>query len=139
MITTFNKKGMLDDVFDLLALVIIPVFGLLFLNLALNQNIINSHQASLENVQDFRRLDSAISNIRIQLQSGETIEPEEIDKLIAESKVLGGRVITNCRDYRKKEDCAQDIVGLHKDSAGKCLWEEESRQCVYFMPVEVRR
>ena len=130
----FNKKGMLDYVLDVLVMVIVPLFGLLFLNLVLSQNISGRQQASVENIADFKRLDSAASHLLLQLQSGEAIEPSEIDQLIAQSKVLGGKTITSCQDYWNKEDCRQDIVGLHQDANGRCRWEEEFQHCIYYLP-----
>lgn len=131
----WNKKGMLDDVLDMLALIIVPMFGLLFLNLIFNQNIIDSHEAAIADINEFKRIDSATSNLLVQIQSGETVDPNEIDKLVEESKVLGGRTITNCRDYWNQDDCTKDTMDLHPNSVEECFWQEEKEQCIYFRKV----
>lgn len=135
----FNKRGMMDDLFDFLFTIVMAVFFFTFLNYQLNAGIELSNANSLDKAADFQRQESAVNNLRRQIQHGEPVEPDKVGELIAQSKVLGGRTITNCRDYWNKEDCNQDVVGLHKNSPDKCLWEEESRQCIYFVPVAVRR
>lgn len=126
----WNKKGFLDDTLDLLAIVVVPIFGLLFLGLVLNQNIIDSHKASAESVHDFKRLDSATSNLLVQIQAGEEIDPKKIDKLIKESKTPGGKTITDCSDYWAKEDCNNDLVKIKvEDDRHRCGWNEALQKC----------
>ncbi len=130
-----NKRGMLDDLFDLSFMVVIFLFALIFVNGALSYNIQKSQTISLQQAADTNRMLSAITNLRTQIYQGNTIDPQDLDLRIAQSKVLGGKVISGCWDYYTAQDCNDDVVGLYAESGDYCSWSESRKQCDYHAQV----
>lgn len=124
-----NKKAMMDDFFDLIFTVMVSFFLLFFLNFTFQGSVETSNKQSLEHLADFKRLDSAINNIRVQLHDGESLEGKDLPHLIQNSKILGGKVITNCRDYFTKEDCTTDQVSIHTENNLVCSWNNNLKKC----------
>jgi hypothetical protein len=85
----------------------------------------------LEHLADYKRLDSAITNLRVQLSQHHNLNHKNIPTLIENSKIIGGKVITNCRDYFAKEDCAKDIVNIHSSYSDNlyCEWNDNLKTC----------
>src|SRR3989344_5055612 len=121
-----DKRGILDDVFDYLFLVLVGVFMLFFLGNYLNAPIENGKEFSLRNLAQFHYQESAIQNIRVQEYSGLQVDPQAVDLMIQNSKVLSGKVITSCRDYTTKVDCSGDAVGI---SFTGCSWDSAGEVC----------
>lgn len=130
-----NKRGMLDDLFDLLFTVIISFFLLFFVNAALLSTVEQSQSVSLKEAATMNQALSAITNLRVQVHQGAAINPSEIESKIASSKVLGGRVITGCEDYYASEDCNNDVVGLYTKSADSCQWSDAQKSCQFIPEV----
>lgn len=125
----FNKKGMMDDLFDFLFTVMILFFLFFFINGALNSSIKENQAKSLDSIAEIKRIDSALNNLRGQMQEVD-LDPDLIDEKIAQSKVLGGKTITDCPDYWTKEDCNQDVVGIkQRDTDFYCGWSEALQRC----------
>ncbi len=126
----FGKKAMMDDFFDFLFTVIAAVFLFYFLTFTLNQGVKESDNQALDELSTFRRLDSGVNNLRLQLYEGQSLTPKEIGVKIEKSKILGGKVITGCADYFTKADCEKDSVAIHEDDDNnKCIWKESSKNC----------
>ncbi len=116
-----HKKGMLDDLFDLMFTVLVGFFLFFFLNGVLNAGIDRSHDQSLLHLDSFRVKDSAINNLNVQVQEGVFTDPRQIEHRIALSSVLEGRVITSCSDYWREHDCVVDTM---KVTDGSCVWRD---------------
>ncbi|MBU0727479.1 hypothetical protein KKA95_02235 [Patescibacteria group bacterium] len=112
-----GKKGMMDDLFDFFFTLAASVFLLLFIGAALRGGIESSNQQSLNEVADFKQIDSAINNLRVLLNEGTNLETIDIDEMVRNSQVLGGYTITTCYDYIKDIDCTPDPIGV-----GPCIW-----------------
>jgi len=126
-----HKKAMMDDFFDLIFTVMVCFFLLFFINFTLQSSTNNSNKQSLEHLADYKRLDSAITNLRVQLSQHHNLNHKNIPTLIENSKIIGGKVITNCRDYFAKEDCAKDIVNIHSSYSDNlyCEWNDNLKTC----------
>ena len=133
----FNKRGMLDDLFDLVFTGVISFFLLFFVNNALLHTIEQSESASLHEAADTNKILSAIANLRTQANMDNSLVSSEINQKIDQSKVLGGKVITNCNDYYTKEDCDNDVVGITSTSADYCQWSDTQKTCQYVPEVVV--
>lgn len=114
-----NRKGMLDDLFDLLFTVIVGFFLFFFLNGVLNAGINQSHDRSLRELDSFRLKDSALNNLKVQVQEGVLNDPASINQQVAASRVLEGRTITSCADYWREHDCDVDSLSI---AGGDCTW-----------------
>ena len=131
----FNKKAMMDDVFDFFFTIIAAIFLYFFISAALMGGIKNSNEKSLTDISDFKRIDSGINNLRVQNQEGiRNLELLSLDKVVKESKVLGGKIITTCRDYLNQQDCTTDVVRVNMGRE-YCSWDESG--CHTIVPVEV--
>ncbi|HLC71266.1 MAG TPA: hypothetical protein VJI32_04610 [Candidatus Nanoarchaeia archaeon] len=133
-----DKRGILDDVFDYLFLVLVGIFMLFFLSNFLNAPIENGKEFSLKNLAKFHYQESAIQNIRVQESSGLQINHQNVEHLMQQSKVLGGKVITSCSDYFSRVDCTADAV---KISTTGCAWNSEINRCslAFKEPAEIGR
>lgn len=116
-----NRKGMLDDLFDLLFTVIVGFFLFFFLNGVLNAGINQSHERSLLELDSFRLKESAINNLWVQVQEGVLNDPASINQQVAASRVLEGRTITGCSDYWREHDCIVDTLDI---TDGSCTWQD---------------
>ena len=127
----FNKKAMLDDLFDFLFTITTAFFLLIFLGAILNGGVNESNKQAITRVAEFRQTESAVNNLRIQIyQQDNFFTIEEIDDQVAGSKVLAGRVITGCPDYITKTECNGDAVGIHKNNQGlSCDWYDDNGDC----------
>lgn len=124
-----NKKGMMDDFFDFIFTVIIAFFLFSFIFWTLDYSVQNSNEASMEVLRDYQRLDSGVNNLRSAVYLGYNYEGVDLNAKIKETKVLGGKTITNCNDYFTKEDCDSDRVASEKTAEYKCAWNEEMKKC----------
>lgn len=70
----FNKKGMLDDVLDLMAFVLIAVFSLFFIYAALISGIDGRNAQSLYNVASVVRLHNAVIGQQNDFHEGKPLE-----------------------------------------------------------------
>ena len=127
----FNKRGMLDDLFDFLFTITAAFFLLIFLGTILNGGVSESNEQAITKVAELRHKESAINNLRIQIyQQDNFFSIEEIDDQVAGSKVLAGRVITGCSDYITEVDCNADTMGIVENYPGtSCNWKEG--KCVF--------
>ena len=127
----FNKKAMLDDLFDFLFTITTAFFLLIFLGAILNGGVNESNKQAITRVAEFRQTESAVNNLRIQIyQQDNFFTIEEIDDQVAGSKVLAGRVITGCSDYITRTDCTSDAVRIYTNTPGfSCDWDEEDGEC----------
>lgn len=112
-----GKKGMLDDLFDLIFTVVISFFLLFFVNAALLHSVQQGQQASLQDSTEMNKALSALANKRIQINLG--------------------LPITGCGEYYTKEDCENDAVGLYAQSPDYCRWNEAQKVCQYVPEVVV--
>lgn len=128
---SFHKRGMLDDLFDLIFTVVISFFLLFFVNAALLNSVQQGQEASLREVAEANKIFSALANLRTQANTGPALDPAQIETKITQSQVLGGRVITDCYDYYASEDCNHDAVGLYAQSPDYCRWNEAQKVCQY--------
>ncbi len=126
-----NKKGMMDDLFDFLVTVMAIVFLLFFVGGIMMRSVEHSNSQSVSALSELRRVDSALNNLRVQLQEGSNLETADIPQLIEKSTVLEGRVITSCADYWAREDCENDIVQI---GGFACRWKEAAQRCAYVPP-----
>jgi hypothetical protein len=123
-----GKKGLLDDFFDLLFMVIGAFFIFIFISAVLLGSVKKSNVQSLESYSDIKRLESGVNNIRVKVYDNEYIKANQIDKMVKESKVLGGYIISICQDYRSETDCINDAAGV---SGKTCSWIND--QCTRVM------
>lgn len=127
-----NKKAILDEYFDLIFTLAAVFFLFFFLSFALKSGTANAEEASLKKVSNFNFISSAIANLRVQEAQDYGLDTDKINEQIANSKKLGGKTITNCRDYIVKEDCNQDIVGLTKNLPHTaCIWKDSAEECLF--------
>lgn len=120
----------MDDLFDFLFTVFVAFFLLFFISVAWQGAAQASEQQSLEALSKFRQRDAAIDNLRVASAQGYNLERVDIEQKIAHSKVLGGRTITECGDYAAASDCQQDTVSLHATPNLRCVWSDETQQCL---------
>ena len=127
----FNKRGMLDDLFDFLFTITTAFFLLIFLGAILNGGVNESNEQAVSRVAEFRQTESAVNNLRIQIyQQDNFFTIEEIDDQVAGSKVLAGRVITSCPDYITKTECNGDAVSIYTNIPGfSCDWYDDNGEC----------
>ena len=119
----FNKKGMMDDLFDFVFTVTSLFFLLFFLSIYFTSNVIHSHEISTTNIADFKRIDAALNNLQLQSHEGFT-DPDNIDSQISSSNIWNGKVITTCHDYNRENDCNTDPMG--KGGQLSCEWSGNS-------------
>ncbi len=121
-----GKQGILGDVLDLSYLIAGAIIILVVASLALTSGINDSNHKSLVELGDFKRVDSAIANIKVLTAGGEQIDPSQVEDLIKRSKVFAGRTITSCFDYRNEEDCNTNPVRVGSSKAGiyACRWHD---------------
>lgn len=126
-----NKKGMMDDFFDLIFTVIAAFFLFIFITAALQGGIKDSNQRAVMEVNDFKRAEAAINNLRVNMYQGYNLEGTDLTRKITSSRELGGRTITTCSDYLEESNCDTDVLGLvHPASGLKCFWQTEKRICL---------
>jgi len=116
-----NKKGLIGDMFDLFYLVAGTIVILVVASLALSTSINSNNQKSLFEVADFKRVDSAVNNLKVLISEGENIDVGNVDNLIKSSKRYEGRTITSCFDYIDEFGCNNDPI---KVATISCIWEE---------------
>ncbi|MEW5896786.1 MAG: hypothetical protein AB1668_03790 [Nanoarchaeota archaeon] len=118
------------NMIDLVLLFFSGIIAYFVISLILFGGLGTAEKASLDKVGQFKRVDSAIRNIYVQLYEGEEVKAEEVDEKIANSKVLGGRTITDCSDYFDKEDCNSDLLGISKNQPNYyCKWDDSLNKC----------
>ncbi len=126
-----NRKAMMDDFFDLIFTVMISFFLLFFLNFTFQRSVDNSNQQSIENVADFKRMESALNNLRVQIHEGQNLEEKDITTLIKNSKILAGKTITSCFDYETQIECEKDSASTSQNQPDyECIWYQESKSCI---------
>jgi len=126
-----NRKAMMDDFFDLIFTVMVSFFLLFFLNFTFQGSVDNSNKQSIENVADFKRMDSALNNLRVQIHEGQNIEEKDITPLIKNSKILGEKTITSCSDYETQIECEKDSADTSQDQPDyECIWDQQSKSCL---------
>lgn len=141
----FNKKligrkgqAVGVNMVDLVLLLFSGIIAYFVISLILFGNEGVAEKASLDKVGQFKRVDSAIRNIYVQLYGGEEVRAEDVDEKIANSKVLGGRTITDCLDYFDKEDCNSDILGISKNQPEYyCQWDDSANKCNFVIKSSV--
>lgn len=125
-----NKKALMDDMFDFLSTVFIAFFIFLVVGFMFSAAINKSEEITSEAIADFKKMDSAINNLRLGVHKGADINSDKIDDIIANSKVLAGKTITSCGDYFAKDDCNKDIVNILADRPDiYCSWDESKSKC----------
>ena len=126
-----NKKGMMDDFFDFIFTAIVAFFLFSFIFWTLDYNIEDSNKASIEVLRNYQRLDSGVNNLRSAAYFGYNFEGIDLNKKIQNTKVLGGKTITNCKDYFTKEDCDKDRIVTEKGADFECKWNDAARACEF--------
>ena len=58
-----------------------------------------AESVSLDGVSSFKQTESAINNLRIQMQNGADLTGLKLTEEIASSRLLDGKVINSCYDY----------------------------------------
>ncbi|MBI2662274.1 hypothetical protein HYX11_02335 [Candidatus Woesearchaeota archaeon] len=124
-----GKKGMMDDFFDFIFTVIVAFFLFSFIFWTLDYSIKNSNDESIAVLKNYQRLDSAVNNLRSEVYLGYNLEDADLDAKIKESKILGGKTITDCPDYVTEGDCTNDPVGLYSGPKSFCRWNEKRKKC----------
>lgn len=118
------------NMIDLVLLFFSGIMAYFVISLILFGGFGTAEKASLDKVGQFKRVDSAIRNIYVQLYEGEEVKAEDVDEKIANSKVLGGRTITDCQDYFNKDDCNNDLVEIGKNQPEYyCKWDDSVNRC----------
>ncbi len=121
-----NKKGMMDDLFDLLFTVIVGFFVFFFLNGVLEQSARGSVDVSQQQLARFVAEASAVTQLRVAVQQGKEFPPERVaehvEQELAKSSVIAGKTIARCEDYETRLDCQQDV--LQAGSDGRCRWKK---------------
>jgi len=124
-----NKRGMMDDFFDFIFTAIAAFFLFSFIFWTLDYSVKDSNEESMAVLKNYQRLDSAVSNLRSEAYLGYNLEGADLDAKIKESKILGGKTITDCPDYVKEGDCTNNPVGLYSWAKSFCRWNEERKKC----------
>lgn len=134
-----DKKALMDGMSDFLSTVFIAFFLFLVVGFMIGAAAHKSEEITFEAIADFKKMDSAINNLRLGVHKGADVNPEKIDELVANSKVLGGKIITGCGDYFAKDDCNNDIIGVtaERPPGVVCFWDESKRQCSELKPPEI--
>src|SRR3989344_6057189 len=121
---TMNKKGQTSSFFEGFMIIVLSVIFFAIVSFALLWTDHADTKASLRNVEELHRLDSALNNLLL-LSYTQSLEGQDIDSLVKQSKILNGITVTSCRDYTQEGDCHADVVGLHKGSSGAyCRWSD---------------
>ncbi|MBT4539423.1 hypothetical protein HOI26_01400 [Candidatus Woesearchaeota archaeon] len=82
-----------------------------------------AESVSLDGVSSFKQTESAINNLRIQMQNGADLTGLNLTEEIASSRLLDGKVINSCYDYFSEEDCVNDVLSLVTDQPLlSCEW-----------------
>ncbi len=115
-----GKKAMMDDMFDFLFTVFLAFFIFLIVGVMITGATQKSEDLTFAGIKEFKRVDSAINNLRVGVQKGVDLDPEKIGERIAQSKVLNGKIITECYDYTGDTDCTSDPIGV----GDVCKWFE---------------
>lgn len=127
----FNKKGMMDDLFDLLFTIFVSLFALLLVGAILTQGVKQSHAKTLSEISEFKHNDAAVNNLRILLYSGiSNLETVNLDEKISKSVLLNGKTITSCEDYTAPEECRQNLGQLSLVLDVRCFWNTEQSKCI---------
>lgn len=130
----FNKKGMMDDLFDLFFTVFAAVFLLIFISAALTGGIKDNAKRSIGEIETFKKAEAAINNLRVHMQQGYNLEGANLDEKITQSRELGGKIITTCSDYLEQSNCDNDVVRLiptHSQDQYECWWDLEKNRCLF--------
>lgn len=129
-----NKKAMLDDVFDFLALAIGAFFLLFLLGSQIRGQLDSTNQRQVQAVEQVQHDLAAINNLRELLYAGGTIQAGEVSPFLSKTKVVDGTVVTVCTDYRTQQQCEANPA---KVGFGRCEWKEDN--CGYNPVEEARR
>lgn len=107
----FNKKGMLDDVFDLMAFVLIAVFSLFFIYAALVSSIDARDRESLDNLAMVGKLHN---NIIAEQEYLAKYQTANIPLLVNQLDVFTATEIPGVKEYSEAE-LAQLLVEAKKE------------------------
>lgn len=138
MNSIINKKAQTQHLADLFLTVVLGALVLLVVGFMFNAALSTRESKTLTTTVEFRRMDSAISNLRSKVLAGEDITPGAVDSLIEQSKVLGGKIITTCSDYFTAEDCNLDAVQIGLGSVVSCRWEKKTKSCTTVVRGDLR-
>ncbi len=121
----FNKKAQAasineQDLFLILLLSIVFIFIVGIMLFIVSKG---SSKGAIENFESFKQIESALQNLRMQMQAGVNLEGINLEEKIKNSKIAGGKVITSCNDYIDSNDCGTDTV---KIAGGRCVWSAEA-------------
>ena len=120
-----NKKGMFDDLLDLLFTVMAAFFMLLFINVAFDVNAAHNEKDILATIGQFQSLDDSQTYWRLAFEQGENINYDTIALIFSKSKILQGKLISACGDYSQEIDCKKDPVQIYSSAEEfSCQWVE---------------
>ena len=125
----FNKKAQAASINeqDLFLILLLSIVFIFFVGILLFIASKGSLKGATENFESFKQIESALLNLRMEMQAGENLEGVDLNEKIKNSKVLGGKVIASCHDYIDSNDCLTDTV---KIAGNRCVWLEEQKGCV---------
>tara|TARA_Y100000310_G_C20575830_1_gene760356 strand:- start:619 stop:1038 length:420 start_codon:yes stop_codon:yes gene_type:complete len=131
MIFKKNKKAQhAPDMVDFILTVFFSFFLLMFIGMILNGGIDKFNDQTEKNVDDFKRLNLAIHNLRMQSAADIEINIADIETQIEKSKIVDGKIVTSCNDYTNENQCNKDVVELyHKNKNRNCQWVETENLC----------
>jgi hypothetical protein len=117
-----NKRG-LKHFFDLMFLVVVSFFMLIFIGMALNIGVNNSNDDSLDAWEIAKIGLSGPLPLLLQLNNQPQVAVGvfaglDIDQAIANARVVEGYTVTTCYDLVKEEHCNQ-----YKFAGKMCKWE----------------
>jgi hypothetical protein len=120
-----GRKGQIMSVTDLFLTFLFAILLVVGIYLLFSLNILGGSNTAIKEMGDVRVSTAAINNIYVDLESGNNYEKVDLNKQIEESKILGGKVVTSCSDYKGEVECVKDTVGVYTSKSDKyCAWKD---------------
>ena len=120
-----NKKGQIGDAIDLFMTVSLFIILFLFFSFTFLAVSKAKEQQTSNLVKGVSLNTEVLSNLYYQLYKDEDLSDINIDTIIANTKILGGKVIRSCPDYEEELHCNKDLKMV---SIGGCSWVESKCQ-----------
>ena len=120
----FNKKGMMEDLFDFLVFVALLAIILIFIGIFIQDSFTNAKEKSLGAIHGIQRADARVNSIKIALHQPE-LSIADLEKKMSD---MGGLTIEECKDYLTKFDCHEDFARACL-GAPCCTWNELQGVC----------
>ncbi|MBS3117169.1 hypothetical protein J4421_06255 [Candidatus Woesearchaeota archaeon] len=138
MIST--KKGQLGNAIDFLYIIVVGIVIALIVSVSLYGVVSSRQKAALGEIAEVDRISAAIQHLRGRLYEGENLEKLNLDKEIALSQILKGKIVKGCEDYIDKNDCDIDALDLYNEPTINtyCTWDDKSKICLTQHIVEMK-